>query len=58
MRPLHLERRDAVHRADCQSKAISMGSEVYDRDGSELVDRGLYIDHAPWHFKLFALRAS
>ena len=35
-----------------------MGSEVYDRDGSELVDRGLYIDHAPWHFNVFALRAS
>jgi glycosidase len=35
-----------------------MGSEVYDRDGNELVDRGLYIDHAPWHFNVFALRTS
>jgi hypothetical protein len=32
-----------------------MGTEVYDRDGSELVDIGLYIDHAPWHFNVFAL---
>ena len=35
-----------------------MGTEVYDRDGSELVDRGLYIDHAPWHFNVFELRVS
>ncbi len=34
-----------------------IGTEVYDRDGSELVDRGLYIDHSPWHFNVFALRA-
>ncbi len=33
-----------------------MGSEVYERDGTELVDSGLYIDHAPWHFNVFALR--
>jgi hypothetical protein len=32
-----------------------MGTEVYDRAGSELVDPGLYIDHAPWHFNVFAL---
>ena len=35
-----------------------MGTEVYDRDGSELVDNGLYIDHAPWHFNVFELRAD
>ena len=35
-----------------------MGSEVYDRDGSELVGSGLYIDHAPWHFNVFALQAE
>ena len=33
-----------------------MGTEVYDRDGSELVDPGLYIDHAPWHYNVFELR--
>jgi glycosidase len=34
-----------------------MGTEVYDRDGAELVDHGLYIDHSPWHFNVFELRA-
>jgi hypothetical protein len=33
-----------------------MGTEVHDRDGSELVDDGLYIDHAPWHLNVFELR--
>jgi len=32
-----------------------MGSEVYRRDGSDLVENGLYIDHAPWHFNVFKL---
>ncbi len=32
------------------------GSEVYDRDGSDLAEHGLYIDHAPWHLNLFELR--
>ena len=32
-----------------------MGTEVSDRDGSELVDHGLYIDHTPWHFNVFSL---
>ena len=35
-----------------------MGTEVYDRDGSELVDTGLYIDHAPWHLNVFELQAD
>jgi glycosidase len=35
-----------------------IGTEIYDRDGSELVDPGLFIDHAPWHFNVFALRSS
>jgi glycosidase len=35
-----------------------MGTEVYDRDGSELVSPGLYIDHSPWHFNVFALQAG
>jgi len=34
-----------------------MGTEVYDRDGSEVVDHGLYIDHPPWHLNVFELRA-
>ena len=34
-----------------------MGTEIYDRDGSEIVDNGLYIDHAPWHYNVFELRA-
>jgi glycosidase len=33
-----------------------MGTEVYDRDGSDLVDNGLFIDHSPWHFNVFELR--
>ena len=35
-----------------------MGTEVYDRDGSDLVDNGLYIDRAPWQFNLFELQAT
>jgi hypothetical protein len=34
-----------------------LGTEVYDRDGSDLVDNGLYIDHSPWHFSVFELQA-
>ena len=34
-----------------------MGTEVYDRDGSEIVDPGLYIGHAPWQYNVFELRA-
>ena len=33
-----------------------MGTEAYDRDGSELVDPGLFIDHAPWRFNVFGLQ--
>jgi hypothetical protein len=33
-----------------------MGSEIYDRDGNDLVENGLYVDHGPWHFNAFALR--
>jgi len=35
-----------------------MGIEVYDRDGSDLVDDGLFIDHGPWHFNVFELQAN
>jgi glycosidase len=34
-----------------------MGTEVYDRDGSEIIDHGLYIDHAAWQYNVFELRA-
>jgi hypothetical protein len=27
------------------------------RDGGEIVDPGLYIDHAPWQYNVFELRA-
>jgi glycosidase len=37
--------------------ADMMGAEVYDRDGDELLDRGLYIDLAPWHYNVFELGA-
>ncbi len=33
------------------------GMEVCDRDGSEIVAPGLYIDHAPWQYDVFELRA-
>ncbi|MFZ5779269.1 MAG: alpha-amylase family glycosyl hydrolase [Pseudomonadota bacterium] len=33
-----------------------MGSEVYERDGGELVEPGLYIDLEAWQFNVFNLR--
>ena len=33
-----------------------MGTEIYDRAGSDLAENGLYIDHAPWHRNVFELR--
>jgi hypothetical protein len=46
--------------ADLRGKPVRladlMGTEVYDRDGDELTDPGLYIDHAPWHYNVFALQ--
>ena len=35
-----------------------VGTELYDRDGSEVVDNGLFIDLAPWQFNVFALQAT
>jgi Alpha amylase, catalytic domain len=32
-----------------------IGAEVYDRDGRELVEPGLFVDHEPWHCNVFAL---
>lgn len=34
------------------------GTEVYDRDGIGMVDDGLFIDHRPWHYNIFELRAA
>jgi hypothetical protein len=34
-----------------------MATEVYDREGSDLLEHGLFIDHSPWHFNVFELRA-
>jgi glycosidase len=32
-----------------------IGTEVYDRNGTDLVENGLFIDHAPWHCNVFEL---
>jgi hypothetical protein len=32
-----------------------MGNDVYDRDGSGLINPGLYIDLGPWRYNLFKL---
>jgi hypothetical protein len=36
----------------------AMGEEVYERDGSDLVERGLYVDQAPWQFNVFAVETQ
>jgi glycosidase len=36
----------------------AMGTERYNRDGDDLVDNGLYIDHSPWRFNVFNLQAD
>jgi hypothetical protein len=33
-----------------------MGTEIYDRDGTDLVDNGLFIDHGPWHYNVHKFR--
>ena len=35
-----------------------MGDEVYDRDGSDVIDRGLYIDQAPWQINVFEVKTT
>jgi hypothetical protein len=32
-----------------------MGNAIYDRDGSDLQSRGLYLDVPPWQTSVFAL---
>jgi glycosidase len=34
------------------------GTEVYNRDRTDLVDNGLFIDHSPWHFNVFELQVD
>jgi hypothetical protein len=34
-----------------------LGDAVFERDGDELADPGLFVDLAPWQFHLLALRA-
>jgi hypothetical protein len=36
----------------------AIGTEQYNRDGGDLVDNGLYIDHGPWRFNVFKLQAD
>ena len=33
-----------------------MGTESYVRDGSDIIGRGLYIDHAPWQVNVFEVQ--
>ena len=35
-----------------------MGGASYDRVGSDLAERGLYLDMPPWGYHIFAVRAS
>ncbi len=35
-----------------------MGNEVYHRDGDDLVQRGLYIDQAPWQINVFEVQST
>jgi hypothetical protein len=33
-----------------------IGDAVYQRDGDELQERGLYLDEPPWHAQVFAMK--
>jgi len=35
-----------------------MGHETYERDGTDLCDRGLYVDLAPWGYHVFRIKTS
>ena len=35
-----------------------MGSARYDRDGNDLVSRGLYLDLPPWGYHVFEVTTS
>jgi glycosidase len=62
---------DADHRGQChlvlpfaelRGKRVvlndMLGEEVYERDGADLIDRGLYIDHAPWQINVFEIEMA
>ena len=34
-----------------------VSGEVYDREGNEMRDSGLYVDLAPWQFHIFQMCA-
>jgi glycosidase len=36
----------------------AISTEAYDRDGSDLVDNGLFIDHGPWRFNVFEIETQ
>jgi hypothetical protein len=38
--------------------ADMMGNEIYERDGGELIGRGLYIDHAAWQINVFEVKVT
>ena len=33
-----------------------IGDEIYDRDGSDLIGRGLYIDQNAWQVNMFEVK--
>jgi hypothetical protein len=36
----------------------AIGAEAYDRECSDLVDNGLFIDHGPWRFNVFEIETK
>jgi hypothetical protein len=40
-----------------KSGSSTMGSEVYDRDGTGLVEPGLFIDLGAWRYNVFRLES-
>jgi hypothetical protein len=49
-----------ISRTDIQGKTLQlrdqMGTAIYERDGSELAARGLYLDLPPWSYHVFETR--
>jgi hypothetical protein len=35
-----------------------MGLAIYDRDGNDLVSRGLFLDVSPWGYHVFEVAAT
>ncbi len=44
-------------RGSMQRLTDLMGDAVYDRDGDELLSKGLYLDMGPWQYHLFRMEA-